>query len=87
MHSLLGGAVREMVEELKPVLIVLFSVVGAAAIGYSIYLGFMLAKAEDDGKRQEAKKRIIKTIVGLFIIVILTVVLFTKSFLDALLGP
>ena len=61
----------ELVWDLQIYLIVLFSVVGSAATAYAIFLGTLLAKAEDEGKRKEAKSRIFKTIAGLFIIVIL----------------
>ena len=56
---------------LQTVLIAIFAVVGALATGYAIFLGVMLAKAEDESKRKQAKKRITNTLAGLFIIVIL----------------
>jgi len=73
-----------LIDEIGIYLIVLFSVVGAAAVGYAIYLGILLAKAEDEGKRKEAKSRIIKTVSGLFIIVILTTTLFNPAFYNAI---
>jgi len=58
-------------EGLEPVLIGIFAVIGVLAAGYSIFLGIMLAKATDESKRQQAKSRIVKTLAGLFIVVIL----------------
>lgn len=66
----------EFVDSLKPFLIVIFAVMGAMAVGYAVWLAFLLAKAPDENKRKEAKSRIFKTIAGLFIIVILTSVTF-----------
>jgi hypothetical protein len=60
-------------------LYIIFAVMGVMAIGYSVWLGFLLAKAPDENKRKEAKQRIMKTVVGLFIIIILTGALFSLS--------
>ena len=46
-----------------PILIV----VAAVGVIYSIYLGVMLAKAENAEKREEAKKRIINVVVAIAI--------------------
>jgi len=66
-------------------LIVFSAVVGALAVGYAIYLGLLLAKAEDEGKRKQAKSRMVKTLAGLFIIVILATTLFNPMFYEAVL--
>jgi len=65
------------------VLTIIFSVVGALAVAYAIFLGVMLAKAESESKRKEAKSRIGKTLAGLFIIVILMTV-FVGEFVGGL---
>lgn len=66
------------------VLFYIFLACGAAALIYSIYLGFSLAKAENEPKRHQAKKRIMNAISGLLIIVVLTTVLvsYTNVFGD-----
>jgi len=75
----------DLLENIGPFFLAAFALIGAVATGYAIYLGFMLAKAEDEGKRKEAKSRIIKTVVGLFFIVILTTTLFNPAFYNAIL--
>jgi len=75
---------QKLWEGLQPVLIVIFSIVGAAAVAYSIFLGVMLAKAEGDAHRRKVRGRIYKTVAGLFIIVILMVVML-GGFLDSIL--
>jgi len=62
---------QQMWAEILPILVGIFAVVGALATGYAIFLGINLAKATDESKRSEAKKRITSTLAGLFIIVIL----------------
>lgn len=62
----------KLVSELQLYLLIVFAVVGGVAVGYAIYLGFLIAKAEDEGKRKAAKSRIFKTIIGLMIIAFLT---------------
>jgi len=42
---------------------------------FAIYLGFKIAKAEDDGTRQKAKKRFVNALVAIFCIVILWIIL------------
>ena len=58
-----------------PILIVL------AAVGsiYAIYLGVMMAKAENAEKREEAKKRIINAVIAIVIVVVL--ILLMKLFI------
>ena len=51
-------------------------------MAYAVFLGIMLAKAESDDKRKQAKKRITSTVAGLFIIVILTVMILQFDFSD-----
>ena len=75
----------DLLDDIWPILIAVFAVVGAVATAYAIYLGVLLAKAEDEGKRQQAKSRIIKTTVGIFIILVLTTTLFNPLFFNAVL--
>jgi murein DD-endopeptidase MepM/ murein hydrolase activator NlpD len=53
------------------VLMAIFAVVGALSVGYAIFLGYQLAKSEDESKRKQAKSRILKTVAGLFLITVL----------------
>jgi len=73
-----------LVASFSDILVALFAIIGVIATGYAIFLGISLAKAEDDGKRKQAKSRIFKTLAGLFVIVILTGVLVSTTFLDDL---
>ena len=60
-----------------PILIVL----GSVGVIYAIYLGVMLAKAENAEKREEAKKRIINVViaVAITIVLIFLMYLFTNN--------
>jgi len=73
-----------LLDDIGVFLVIVLALVGAVVVGYSIYLGFQLAKADDEGKRQKAKKRIIATLAGLFIIVILSTTLFNPVFYEAI---
>lgn len=83
-HGSPNNWMKDLIADLRPYIISIFAVVAAAGVGYAIYLAFLLAKAEDQGKRKEAKGRILKTCIGLGIIVVLTVALFSNEFLDGL---
>ena len=58
---------RNLVDVLNSVVAPILIVIGAVGIIYAIYLGVMLAKAENAEKREEAKKRIINVIVAIVI--------------------
>ncbi|MCL2229088.1 MAG: hypothetical protein FWC00_04650 [Firmicutes bacterium] len=53
MLSTIGSAVAAVMQ-----------IIMSAAIIFAIYVGWQLMKAEDDGKRKEAKKQLIFTIIG-----------------------
>lgn len=61
---------------LWPILIV----VGAVGTIYAIYLGVMMAKAENAEKREEAKKRIINAVIALVVMVV--IILLLRLFVD-----
>jgi len=63
---------QKLVLDMQPFVLAIFAVIGSVATGYAIFLGTMLAKAEDESKRQQAKSRIVKTVVGLFILFFLS---------------
>ena len=58
-----------------PILIV----IGAVGIIYAIYLGVMLAKAENAEKREEAKKRIINVVIAIAITAVLIFLMYLFS--------
>lgn len=64
---------------LYPILYAILAVVGAAGIIYAIVLGVNLARAEDQSKRDEAKKRLITTLIAIAITVAL-VIFFNELF-------
>lgn len=64
------------IDELFDVIIVpLLILIGAAGTIYSIVLGVQYSKAESSDKREEAKKRLVNTIIGFVVVFVLLVVL------------
>jgi murein DD-endopeptidase MepM/ murein hydrolase activator NlpD len=61
----------ELWGQIHPIIIGILAIVGAVAAGYAIFLGMNIAKATDEEKRKQAKGRMVKTVIGLFIVVIL----------------
>lgn len=84
-YAWLNGILKVLNDVLVPILIV----VGAVGTIYAIYLGVMMAKAENAEKREESKKRIINAIIALAVVVVLVLLmkLFTsKDILVNILG-
>lgn len=75
--------VGELFKYLYPVLYAILAVVGAAGVIYSVVLGVQLAKAEDQGKRDEAKKRLVTTIIA--VAVTLVLILFFNELLPLII--
>ena len=67
------------------VLWVVLAIVGAIGSIYAIYLGVQLARADEQGKRDDAKKHLITTViaVGVTIALILVFNIFLPMILDA----
>ena len=64
------------IDELFDLLIVpLLTLIGAAGMIYSIVLGVQYSKAESSDKREEAKKRLVNTIIGFVVVLVLLIVL------------
>ena len=61
------GWLDSLVSVLESIIGPILIVIGAVGMIYAIYLGVMLAKAENAEKREEAKKRIINVIVAIVI--------------------
>ena len=76
--------VKDLFSALTPILWAIMAFVGAAGIIYSVVLGVNLAKAEDQSKRDEAKKRLITTIVAVGVVVVL--VIFFNTLLPMIIG-
>ena len=70
-YEFLDPILKVLDEIIWPILIVLASV----GTIYAIYLGVMMAKAENAEKREEAKKRIINAVIALVIVVVLVLLL------------
>ena len=75
--------VNEIYNVLDPLLYAIMAIVGAAGAIYAIYLGVNLARAEDQGKRDEAKKRLITVLIAVAITIAL--VLFFTLLLPTIL--
>ena len=76
-------AANSVMNVVQMVLWIVLAIVGAAGIIYSIYLGVRLATAEDQGKRDEAKKHLITVIIA--IVVTLVLVVFFNTILPLIL--
>lgn len=73
------------IDDLFDVIIVpLLSVISAAGTIYAIVLGVNYSKAESSEKRDEARKRLINTIIGFVVVLVLLVILrlFTNNISD-----
>ena len=68
---------------LSIVLWVVLAIVGAAGSVYAVYLGVRLARAEDQSKRDEAKKHLITVAIAVGVTIVL--ILFFNTFLPMLL--
>ena len=75
-YEWLDPILKVLDEIVWPILIVLASV----GVIYAIYLGVILAKAENAEAREEAKKRIINVVIAIVIVVVL--VLLMKLFVQ-----
>lgn len=70
-------------EILSIVLWVVLGIVGAVGAIYAIYLGVKLARADEQGKRDEAKKHLITVAIAVGVTVVL--ILFFNTFLPMIL--
>ena len=95
--SMLGNAWTKLAESYKelswvgnlfqylyPILYAILAVVGAAGVIYSVVLDINLAKAEDQSKRDEAKKRMVTTIIA--VAVTLVLIIFFNELLPLIIG-
>lgn len=76
--------VTQLFDKLYPILYAILAVCGAAGIIYSVVLGINLAKAEDQSKRDEAKKRLITTVIAVAVTVVL--IIFFNELLPLIVG-
>ena len=65
------GWMADVFEPISIVMYILMGLVGAAGAVYAIYLGVMLAKAEDTSKRDEARKHLITVLIAVACTVVL----------------
>lgn len=64
------------IDQLLDVMLVpLLILIGSAGLIYSIVLGVQYSKAENADKREEAKKRLINTIIGFVVLLVLLIIL------------
>ena len=76
--------VYQLFTYLSPILYAIMAVVGAAGAIYAIVLGINLARAEDQSKRDEAKKHLIYTLIAVAVTVVL--VIFFNELLPLIVG-
>ena len=77
-------AAEKAVSIVETALWIVVGVVGLAAVIYAIFLGFQLAKAADQSKRDEAKKHLITVVIA--IVVTLVLVIFFLYLLPGILS-
>ncbi|MBQ8444428.1 MAG: hypothetical protein IJX25_03660 [Clostridia bacterium] len=90
-NAIFGGAetdaaqaAAQAVNIIETALWIIIGIVGLAAVIYAVYLGFNLARASEQGKRDEAKKHLITVIIA--IVVTLVLVIFFLYLLPGILG-
>ena len=83
-----GEGSEEVLEQvfgiISIVLWVALGIVGAVGAVYAIYLGFQLARADEQGKRDDAKKHLITVVIAIGVTVAL--VLIFNTFMPALIS-
>ena len=67
LNAMEFGWLDKLLSALERIVGPILIVVGAVGVIYAIYLGVMLAKAENAEKREESKKRIINVLVAIAI--------------------
>lgn len=77
---------EDLFEDLRVYLIVIFLLIGSVAACYGVYLGYLLATSQDQDKRSQAKSRVLRTVVGVFIIVILATLMYSDKFVEGITG-
>ena len=65
--------INQIYTYLEPTLWAIMAIVGAAGAIYAIVLGVNLARAEDQSKRDEAKKRLITTLIAVGVTIALVI--------------
>ncbi len=75
---------KSLFSVLEPLLYAIMAVASAAGAIYAVILGINLARAEDQSKRDEAKKRIITTVIA--VAVTIALVLFFNLLLPEILN-
>lgn len=77
-----GSWGTDLMTGLKGVMLPIFLVIGSVGSVYALFLGFMIAKAEDESKRKAAKSRMIKTLMGVFLLVFLFTLLMSNDWFE-----
>ena len=75
---------QEVFNIISIVLWVALGIVGAVGAVYAIYLGFQLARADEQGKRDDAKKHLITVVIAIGVTIAL--VLIFNTFMPALVS-
>jgi len=72
---------------LNALLLAMLAILGAAALIFAIWVGIRLAKAEDEGKRKEAKQQLLWSIIAVVAAVALAVLFGTIFGKDGIFTP
>ncbi len=67
------GWINSVFTPISIVLYIILGIVGAAGAIYAIYLGIQLARADEQSKRDEAKKHLITVLIAVAVTVVLII--------------
>ena len=70
-----GKLIESILRIMKIVMPVIFSIVTVLGVAYAVVLGVNYAKAEENEKREDAKKRLVGAVVGFGIAIVVSVIL------------
>ena len=74
----------QVFDTMEIVMYVIMGIIGAAGAIYAIYLGIQLARAEDQSKRDDAKKHLITVAIAIGVTIVL--ILFFTKLLPIIIG-
>ena len=87
-YDVVSGGQYEVLQQvfsiISIILWVALGIVGAVGAVYAIYLGFQLARADEQGKRDDAKKHLITVVIAIGVTIAL--VLIFNTFMPALVS-
>jgi len=68
------GGLAETYEVIKDTVGLILDMICTVAVVFAVYVGWQFVKADDDGKRKQAKNQLIYTIIGIIAVVMIQVI-------------